>query len=455
MKRFLYLIPGLALSVLAVSCQPTIEEPTASAADLNLSRYVAFGDYNTAGFMNGGLSRESQQNAYPAILAKQFTLFGAPATFSQPYFSGEGTPMMELTSENGKPVIRNAEEFVKLTLAECAGLPSLNKPFSGNLAEVQNFGVPALKIKQLKTPGLGNAANQNTPNFNPYFERLLPAGDNRSYLDVAGASNPTFFTAWFGMSEITSYMMSGGTCAALPTPAEFTTEMSGLLNILANSQNGGKAQRQGVLLNLPSFDDLPYTKAADLVKIQNDLRKQTNNGNLTIWVRTKRILITPPSTYDSVFVVQEKELLTAKGMATLGIQGHGLSRENPLLNDEALDRLEVKTVSDNLNSYNSAINALVQNPNYANKVIIADMKQLFGTMRNGVIFNGVKYDLSPVKGGVFSLDNFTLTPRGQAIVANKIIQAMNYEVLPKSPQFSGFGTKIPEVNVNDYPPMGL
>ncbi|MBK0402013.1 hypothetical protein I5M27_03390 [Adhaeribacter sp. BT258] len=454
MKRFLYLIPGLALSVLAVSCQPDIEAPDTNSADLNLTRYVAYGDYITAGFMNGGLSRESQQNAYPAILAKQFALFGAPATFEQPYFSGEGTPMMTLASENGAPAIRNSEEFVKLTLAECTGLPSLNKPYGGDLAKVQNFGVPALKIKQLKTPGLGNSANQNTAGFNPYFERILPASDNRSYLEVAGTSNPTFFTAWFGMSDVISYIMSGAACGTLPEEAEFTTEMNSLLDNLTKRQPNGKAERKGVILNLPSYEDFPIAYAPDLVKIQDDLRKQTGNSNLTIWVKVLKNMNVPSQGVDTVVVVA-KDILTPKGRTTIGVQGHGLSKQHPLNSDEVLNYKEIQHLTARMNRYNVKITDIVKNPAFANMVIVADMKQLFGTLRNGVIYNGVKYDLSPVKGGVFSLDNFTLTPRGQAIVANKIIQAMNQEVLPKSPQFSGFGTKIPEVNVNDYPAMGL
>ncbi|MFC5272210.1 hypothetical protein [Adhaeribacter terreus] len=454
MKRFLYLIPGLALSVLTVSCQPNIEEPTASAADLNLSRYVAFGDYATAGFMNGGLSRESQQTAYPAILAKQFALFGANTTFEQPYFSGEGTPMMSLASENGVPVIRNAEEFVKLTLADCAGLPSLNKPYGGDLTTLQNFGVPAIKIKQLKTPGLGNSGNQNTTGFNPYFERILPTGDNRSYLEVASASNPTFFTTWFGMSDVITYIMSGGTCGTLPEEAEFTTEMNTLLDNLTKRQPNGKAERKGVILNLPSYDDFPIAYVTDLVKVQADLRTQTGNSNLTIWVKVLKNMNVPSQGEDTVAVVS-KDILTPKGKATLGVQAHGFSKQDPLHSDEVLNYKEIQHLSARMNRYNVKITDIVKNPAYANQVIVADMKQLFGTLRNGVIYNGVKYDLAPVKGGVFSLDNFTLTPRGQAIVANKIIQAMNQEVLPKIPQFSGFGTKIPEVNVNDYQPMGL
>lgn len=452
MKRFLYLIPGLALSVLAFSCQPNIEEPGTNAADLDLTKYVAYGDYNTAGFMNGGISGESQQTAYPNILAKQFALINAPTTFEQPNFSGQGSPMMSLSfQENGTPVISGSEGFVKLTLADCIGMPSLNKPYAGNVANLQNFGVPALKVKQLKTPGLGNVANQNSSNFNAYFERLLPAGDNRSYLEVAGSRNQTFFTAWFGMSDVISYAMSGGTCGKLPNVAEFQTEMSTLLDSLTDRKAGGKAQRRGVLLNLPSYDDLPFTKVTELVKIQAKLQEQ--NSNATIWVKTKPKVV--DGIFDSIFTVQAKEILTPKGLTVLGKQGHGLSKQDPLLNDEVLDTDEVKILSDNINLYNSRIqNSIILNPNYVNTVILADMKSLFGTIRNGVIFNGVKYDLSPVKGGVFSLDNFTLTARGQAIVANKIIQAMNGAVVPKS-QFSGFGTKIPEVNVNDYPPLGL
>src|SRR5690606_15614397 len=232
MKRLKYIIPGLALSVLTFSCQPEIEEPATSAASLDLSKYVAFGDYTTAGFMNGGLTNQSQQFAYPNILAKQLEQTGGPANFVQPVLSGEGTPTMVLEYQNGVPVISNGEEFVKLSLLNCTGLPSLNKPYAGDLATLQNFGVPGLRLNNLNTPGLGNASNQNTPAFNPYLERLLPAGSNQSYIEVAAAAKPTFFTSWFGMSDVISYVNSGGTCGTLTTEAEFVSTNTALLNAI-------------------------------------------------------------------------------------------------------------------------------------------------------------------------------------------------------------------------------
>jgi len=73
------------------------------------------------------------------------------------------------------------------------------------------------------------------------------------------------------------------------------------------------------------------------------------------------------------------------------------------------------------------------------------MQELYGTLSKGINYNGVVYNLTPVTGGFYSYDFFSPTPRGQAIIANEIIQTIN----------QSFDTRIFEVNVNSYPAFKL
>ncbi|HSI90300.1 MAG TPA: hypothetical protein VK927_04245, partial [Adhaeribacter sp.] len=162
MNSLKYILPGLALGLLAVSCKPDLEAPATETAPLDLSRYVAAGDYLTAGFANGGLTRENQEFAYPNILAQQFAQAGATTDFVQPYFSsGNGTQTLTLTGLNadGVPQFTGTTEFEKFTRAACSTDPAgtyeqySNSP--AQTAAIRNFGVPGLLITQLRKAGLG------------------------------------------------------------------------------------------------------------------------------------------------------------------------------------------------------------------------------------------------------------------------------------------------------------
>ena len=462
MKNFLYILAGVAFSGLAVSCKPTLDAPAPSTADLNFSRYVAVGDYNTAGFMNGGVSRESQQTAYPAILAQQFAAAsGANVAFEQPYFSS-GTQMVDLTfNDAGIPVLSNTQDLVNFLLAGCGATQQVfsdqysNSP--AQTASLQNLGVPGLKIMQVRLGGLGNDANVNNTNtpsqpaaYNPYFDRMLPAGDDRTYLDVVRNSKATFFTMWIGMADVINYAMSGASCGRLPSTTEFNTEAFNLIDSLS-----GSGKRYGVICNIPSVKYLGLPNPLD---VQRKYQQQRNDANLKIWVKALKIYNAPSAGYDTV-AVTSSDFITPTGLSRLGINEqitvngatftlpHGLDKRNPLTESEVLDSKEAdfleSRISVNKPSYNGILDTLANSKKskFYGKVALASMQQLYGTLQNGVNYNGVVYSLTPVSGGFYSYDYFSPTPRGQAIIANKIIQTIN----------QNFGTNIFEVNANSYP----
>lgn len=466
MKNVAYLLAGLSLTMLAAGCKPTLDAPSPETANLDLSRYVAVGDYITAGFMNGGLSRESQQTAYPNILAQQFASASKAGAFVQPYFSNAGTPMVGLSfNEAGIPVATNTQELMNFLQAGCGSNNQtvISDQFSNSAEQtaiIQNLGVPGLKIRQMGLSGLGNDLNNGKPGtaagapYNSYFDRLLPAGNDQTYRDVVSNSKPTFFTIWVGMADVLQFVMSGGTCGTPPSSADFSTEMTAQLDALTANGNA-----KGVVCNLPSVQYLGLPK---LHTLEAKYQQQQNNPDQKIWIITRRIYAAPSAGNDTVEVT-EADLITYKGLERIGkneqvmVNGntqtlpHGLSKFNPLTDEEAFDRKEVEflesliTTGQGLSkpSYNTIITNLItgKNSKYTANVAIANMQELYGSLFNGLNFNGVIYSLKPVTGGFYSYDFFTPTPRGQAIIANEIIQTINEK----------FGTTIFEVNVNSYP----
>ena len=62
-------------------------------------------------------------------------------------------------------------------------------------------------------------------------------------------------------------------------------------------------------------------------------------------------------------------------------------------------------------------------------------------MVSPIWYDGVKYSVAFVTGGVFSLDGVHLTPRGYSLVANEIIRMINGQ----------YKSTIPLVEANKYP----
>ena len=96
---------------------------------------------------------------------------------------------------------------------------------------------------------------------------------------------------------------------------------------------------------------------------------------------------------------------------------------------------EISNISDYTEQYNDII------VGYANNNIgILDMDMTYQMISSGAFMDGVEVNADFIQGGVFSLDAIHLTPRGYAIVANSVIQAINRK----------FGSSIPPVNISDY-----
>jgi hypothetical protein len=313
--------------------------------------------------------------------------------------------------------------------------------YNGETNSLQNLGLPGMSVLQLLRPGLGNSSNQGTPaNYNPYFERMLPANDNRTYFRLFNKSNPTFFTCWLGMGDVVNYAMNGGSCGTLPTNAQ----IQALVTRMVDSLSAGGTKR-GVIANIPSVQYLGFAKVKPL-ELQAKFQQQANDPNLKIWITS---LLRANDTNFEVIPVRTNDFITPAGLAALGKNGHGLSQGDPLTAKEVLDIHEVTVLEDriSINGFNKIINTLVtvESSKYYNKVVLADMQSLYGTLSNGVIYDGVKYDLKPVTGGFYSNDYFSPTARGQAIIANTFIQAINDK----------FGASIFKVNVNNYPALKL
>ena len=216
-NKFIYLA---IIAAGFASCEPEFENEVNAnytAGDADFTSYVAVGNSLTAGYMDGTVSRGSQMNSYPNLLAQQFALVGGGA-FTQPSYADDvnnlgglllggmqiGTTRLIIDATEGRP-------------ENLAGTPTIEV---SNLQATayNNMGVPGAKSFHLLASGYGNVAGVAIGQANPYFVRHATS-PTATVLGDAMSKNPTFFTNWIGANDVLAYATSGGAQADGVTPA--------------------------------------------------------------------------------------------------------------------------------------------------------------------------------------------------------------------------------------------
>ncbi|HPG33327.1 MAG TPA: hypothetical protein PLM34_05700, partial [Lentimicrobium sp.] len=109
----------------------------------------------------------------------------------------------------------------------------------------------------------------------------------------------------------------------------------------------------------------------------------------------------------------------------------------PIPGQYTLDELEVSAIQTATNAFNQTLKTLAESKNLA----FVDVNAFLRNAKTGLVYDGIRFSLTYVTGGVFSLDGIHLTPRGNAIVANYFIDVINAK----------YNSAIPHVNIGDYP----
>ena len=104
---------------------------------------------------------------------------------------------------------------------------------------------------------------------------------------------------------------------------------------------------------------------------------------------------------------------------------------------DALDSEELQYIGQATNAFNDAISSTASTFGLG----LVDINSVLGQLQNGGIeFDGGTITSTFATGGAFSLDGIHLTPRGNAVVANEIIEEIN----------ATYGSDVPKANVGDY-----
>lgn len=416
---------GIAsMAVLAASCKPEISrELEPSKGNVDFSKYIAVGNSLTAGFADGGLYLEGQQVAFPNLLAEKMKTHGG-GEFLTPFFTeaqSNGSGYLRLKSlENGRPVTESVTDKLAYT-----GTGVLAK-YTG---EINNFGIPGMRLDHSGI-GLVSAGNM-------YFARLLAEGDvgRKSYQEFVSNRNHTFFSFWLGNNDVLGYATNGavddnptGTTALTPV-ATFRAVYTQFINQL--TANGQK----GVVATIPDVTSIPFFTTVTRQAILDAASALAGTTIPNVVIATK----TGPraATDNDLFILPFSSLapsLLGKPNAS-GIP-YGFDPRNPIEDKYVLDAQEAASIKSHITELNKVITAIANQKNLA----IADANKMLSRLKTGIMYNGIGASSAFITGNAFSLDGVHLTPMGNAIMANLIIDAINAK----------YGTKLEKVDASNY-----
>lgn len=117
----------------------------------------------------------------------------------------------------------------------------------------------------------------------------------------------------------------------------------------------------------------------------------------------------------------------------------GLGLQVPITKQYFLSTADLSVVDQLILDYNSVIRAVVAE--FEGISLVDLYTELNPAVQNEIVFDGVAFDYSMRRTGIFSADGLNLNQRGQAILANVFIKIMNER----------YQANISTVNPNDFP----
>ncbi len=478
MKNYKY-IGLLLLSIGFASCDvdnkldeipaEVVAEVALNTNGLDFSKYISVGASFTAGYTDGAMFAAAQENSFPNILAKKFN-----TDFKQPLMSDNiGGLAFNGVAVQPPRFFFNGKTPERLSATPTTDVTAvLSGPFN-------NFGAPGAKSFHLGVPGYGA--------LNPYFGRMA-SSPTATVMGDALAQNPTFFTlSEIGGNDVLGYALSGGSGvdqtgnfdpttygqSDITDPNVFAQVFNNM--VAALTANGAK----GVVANVPYITDLANftTVPYNAIPLDAATAAQLNgafaayNGGLQQILDLKNANLLPAQVlpllvnYDQAEVDRRKVTFAAgqnavlildenlsnltpinPGLASMrqatsndllllassAVLGSTVGGNPQLINGVSVpladnwvltpeEQMAIKTATD---AYNTTISAVASaNPNVA----LVDFKGVLTEASMGIQFDNYTMTTSLVTGGLVSLDGVHLTARGYALMANKILAAMDAE----------------------------
>jgi lysophospholipase L1-like esterase len=442
MKKIFLILLSFAVFT---ACERKISTFSVTSGSANFSKYVCLGNSLCAGYADGALYHNGQVYSIPNLVAGQLQMAGS-GNFVQPL----------VTSEFGVAFTGSGTKLKLGYSTDCRGVTSLGpiadigaeEPLGPVGYDVNNFAVPGAKSFHLLAPHYGDPQGLMTypPTANPYFYRFAKTAAS-SVLGDALTASPTFFLLWIGDNDVLSYALSGGTSDTITSPSFFQLVMGDILQQLTAASAKGVIATIPDVTAIPYFNTIPYNglvltqSEADSVNMAMTLYQlpyhYTAGANpflVTDTTATNLFKVRQMKPGELVLLSIPQDSLKCVGM---GIISRLTERPYPIPKKYFLSLSDISKIQATTTAYNQIISGLATNF----KLGVVDMNTKLKELQSGIVWDGISLNTTFVTGGVFSLDGIHLNPRGCALTANFIIDAIN----------NTYKSTIPYVNVTNYP----
>jgi hypothetical protein len=441
------IIVTIAVSAL-VSCKPDLKAPASDKGSIDVTKYVSIGNSITSGFADGALYLEGQQVSYASLLAEQFKTVGG-GEFVVPYMPagvGVGSSLNAKLILGYKTDCQNVSGLSPVPAAQNGDVTGL---FTGIASKgpFNNMGVPGAKVTTVVYPGYGNATLP-LGSFNPFFSRMLNPSEytTASMLSKAAEQNPTFFSVFIGNNDVLGNALAGGMSSTPITPSAggIGTGFDASYDLIINTMmaNGAK----GVIANIPDITNIPHFTTVPYNGLTLDATQAAGlNAYYAAYYPAAGMTFTPGSNLP--FMIQDaaapggvrkiksnEYILLGTPQDSLKCAGWGSKK--PLADQYVLNVQEVLNLKEAAAAYNAKIKTVAEEKGLA----FVDVNAFMANAKKGIVYNGITSSAAFVSGGAFSLDGIHLTPRGNAMLANEFIKAIN----------ATYGSTINLVDVTKY-----
>ncbi len=474
MKKFMkyFYIAFFSGLLFLVSCNPNTDDnnTTPGAGSADFTSYVAVGNSLTAGYADGALYTSGQKFGWANILSQQLKPVGMTTRFSIPLMPTEdGVGVSE--GSTGIPVLRT--KLVLGYTTDCLGNKSVGPvPANPNASQAElyfylttsvaqmgpyhNLGMPGIRVTDLFKTTLATT--------NPFFTRI--AYHKTDTLETYAAKvKPTFFSLWIGNNDVLGYAASGGVSSI--TPMNGAVGVGFKASIDAEVKYLAGLTGEGVIADIPDITSVPYfnTIPYNAIVLSNQTQADQLNAAYTSYNNTMAALGLPYRIKFKVganpMVIADKDMPLPDSLSFLKIRQiksdelvilempvdslkcAGWGTQKPVPNEYILTEKEIKTVTDATNAFNALMAGLAKQYNLAFVDFNSIMEEI--DKNGGVTEDGIKFTTKYITGNLFGLDGIHLAPRGNALVANYFIDAIN----------KTYGSKIAKVNVSNYPALKM
>lgn len=472
-KSILALISMMALTISSCSYEfPEVpEEVLGQLENADLTNPVFIGSTAYSGISDGVLTSESIKFSVPELLLSSWRSLGTEELISSPtvastvgsnlYESNSGPYFLTYSNPDTTTFIRRIEEQGEAFVYDNSG------------ASIKNFSFPRAQILDF---------TENGRTENSFKSSFL--GNNNAIVTTATSNAPSFFVLNLGLEDLMGFALSGGegnpnqnsatahVYADMLSPALFETKLNEVVNAFLTANPNAK----GALVNVPDFLKFPFFSKVkfDITpyvinsNIPRDMRTQANiyNNRLIAYYQTNPGV--PPNQrrpfldfandiqfqWGTLVIDNNLGDVVSNGQ-TLPKARHTLANEiifysnetllfdkigqfpsNAISEDRYLKVADIVAINQRRAAYNQIIQSVVNASN--GRLTLIDMKSYFDQLfqgfnplldnfGEGAVVNGATF--LPVIGqfGIFSADGLNLNNRGNALLANQLVQKLNQD----------------------------